>query len=73
MDSTDEFELVAELTPGSLKIRVTDHGRSKKAPRAQTAEYQGPGGMGLRVVQAIAQRWGAERLNGMHVWAELAI
>jgi anti-sigma regulatory factor (Ser/Thr protein kinase) len=70
-DPTEEIEIVAEYLPDGLRIEVTDGGRSGNAPAPRTAEYSGPGGMGLRVVQAIARGWGTEQCNGTRVWAEL--
>ncbi len=31
------------------------------------------GGFGLRIVQQVSRRWGAEHPNGQRVWAELAL
>jgi anti-sigma regulatory factor (Ser/Thr protein kinase) len=70
-DPSEEIEVVAEFLPDALRIAVTDAGRSGSTPAPRAAEDFAPGGMGLRVVQAIARGWGAERLGGMRVWAEL--
>ena len=32
-----------------------------------------PGGLGLHVVAALAETWGAEAANGRRVWAELPL
>jgi anti-sigma regulatory factor (Ser/Thr protein kinase) len=71
-EPTEEVEVVAEAIPGSLRIIVTDPGRSNSAPTLATRP-PGPGSFGLRVVEAVARRWGAERCEGLRVWAELAL
>jgi anti-sigma regulatory factor (Ser/Thr protein kinase) len=71
-DPDQEIEVVAELLPDGLRIEVTDGGRSQSTPAPRAADHSGPGGMGLRVVQAVARGWGAERCHGTRVWAELA-
>lgn len=70
-DPNEEIEIVAEFVGDRLRIVVADVGRSDKAPVPRAAEYPGPGGMGLRVVDVIAQGWGSERRDGMRVWVEL--
>ena len=70
-DPNEEIEIVAEVLPDRLRIEVTDGGRSDNTPVPRADEYAGPGGIGLRVVQAIAHGWGTERGNGTRVWAEL--
>jgi anti-sigma regulatory factor (Ser/Thr protein kinase) len=72
-DSSDEVELLAELVPGALRLAVIDNGRSGEAPKRRDRDPLTPGGMGLRVVESIARRWGAERCGQVRVWAELAL
>ena len=31
------------------------------------------GGWGLRIVDALCERWGEERDDGYHVWAEISL
>lgn len=71
-ESTDELEVVAELTPDALLITVTDPGLSGCAPRPRD-DSVGSGGFGLRIVERIARRWGSEKRDGLRVWAELAL
>lgn len=71
-DPTDQLEVVAELTPRGVLIAVTDVGRSDSTPTGRAA-YASAGGLGLRVVEALARRWGTERRGGVRVWAELAL
>jgi anti-sigma regulatory factor (Ser/Thr protein kinase) len=56
---------------GGVEIRVTDGG-SEVAPRVLTADPDATSGRGLRIVQALACRWGFEpEGRGQCVWAEL--
>ncbi len=72
-DPSEEIELVAELGRGALRLVVTDPGHSDRRPTVRGAEYPGPGGRGLRVVEALAGRWGRERRGGTVVWVELPV
>lgn len=69
----DDFELWAERTSDSLRITVLDIGRSGMEPVRRHPDPTRPGGMGLAVIEQVAQRWGAERDGQLRVWAELAI
>jgi anti-sigma regulatory factor (Ser/Thr protein kinase) len=69
----DEVEVVAELTPGGVLIAVTDPGRSGGTPARMAAGSTWGGGLGLRIVEHLARRWGAERRDGLRVWAELPL
>jgi len=70
-EPSEEVEVIAETFPGSLRIIVTDPGRSNDAPTLKPRP--GPGSFGLRVVEEVARRWGAERGEGLQVWAELQL
>lgn len=67
----EELEVVAELTSEAVLIAVTDVGRSEKTPTLRDAMRDG--GFGLGIVEAVACRWGAERRDGLRVWAEIAL
>ncbi|MBV9951505.1 MAG: ATP-binding protein [Acidimicrobiia bacterium] len=56
---------------GVVRIEVTDHGDGwPEVPRRE--EVVSGGGMGLNLVAALSDRWGAtERPGGKVVWAEL--
>jgi anti-sigma regulatory factor (Ser/Thr protein kinase) len=71
--SGDEIELKAELVPEGVRIAVTDTGRSNSEPAVRAGDQNGPGGFGLRVVQALGRRWGARRNGGLCVWVELPL
>jgi anti-sigma regulatory factor (Ser/Thr protein kinase) len=72
-DPQEEIELVADRVPAGIRIEVADAGRSGRTPRVKRADDGSPGGIGLRLVHALARRWGADRQDGVRVWAELAI
>jgi anti-sigma regulatory factor (Ser/Thr protein kinase) len=57
----------------ALVISVRDPGASGGRAEMVEGDRGGYGGFGLRVVDAVAQRWGAERSEGYRVWAELAL
>jgi anti-sigma regulatory factor (Ser/Thr protein kinase) len=69
----EDFEVRAELIPAGLRIEVTDQGHSSSTPAPRRGNSLVPGGMGLRVVERLARRWGSERDDQLVVWAELAL
>ena len=69
----DELLLQAERTAAGVRIAVTDSGRSQSVPAPREGNRREPGGMGLRLVEAVARRWGSERDGSVRVWAELAL
>ena len=70
----DELRINAQLGPGGLTISVHDPGLADLGPRLRVSEDSPePGGMGLRIIQELARRWGAERPDGHRLWAELAL
>jgi anti-sigma regulatory factor (Ser/Thr protein kinase) len=52
-------------------ISVRDPGWSGRALAALSDTVEVGGGLGLMIVDALARRWGADRDQGYHVWAEL--
>jgi two-component sensor histidine kinase len=68
----DEFLTVRVTRDGWLRIHVLDPGASGRS--AEIAEQPLElGGLGLKVVEAVARRWGTERREGGYaVWADLA-
>lgn len=60
-----------ELTgSGRLYLAVTD--RSSKLPVLRQADHSDESGRGLRIVDALCERWGVEELRtGKRVWARL--
>ena len=69
----DELEVLAVRIPDGVRIAVRDGGHSGRVPVRRPRAPLEPGGMGLRVVETIARRWGSERGGGLSVWAELAL
>jgi anti-sigma regulatory factor (Ser/Thr protein kinase) len=67
----EQIEVVARRDRSSLRITVSDPGRSRTQPVVR--ERADAGGLGLRLVQALARRWAVEHNERTHVWAELAL
>jgi anti-sigma regulatory factor (Ser/Thr protein kinase) len=72
-DSSEEIELLVQIEPTLVRLVITDPGRCTTTPTLAGAEHRPYGGMGLRIVEALAQRWGSEQLAGTAVWAELSL
>jgi anti-sigma regulatory factor (Ser/Thr protein kinase) len=69
-----EIELVAELVHDGLRIAVTDRFNSAEIiPSLRLASEVRPQGLGLRIIQAVSRRWGAERFEGRRMWAVVPI
>nr|WP_246324150.1 ATP-binding protein [Petropleomorpha daqingensis] len=65
------FTLELELADGWLRVAVVDG--SSVLPVVRELNAERPRGRGLRLVQAIAERWGCdEHDGGKRVWFELA-
>lgn len=63
------FEVHA-VVDGSVRVEVTDDGPGW--PRVVHAPPDAGGGRGLRIVDELATRWGAERLDhGKRIWFEV--
>lgn len=62
--------LQVNLTEPALRVSVTDV--SLDGPRLREPMAEEPGGHGLRLLAAVADRWGTEqRPGGKQVWFEL--
>lgn len=56
-----------------VTVRVTDGGAPNRAPALRAVGADAVDGRGLRIVAALADRWGQERDGlGQSVWAELS-
>ena len=65
------FRLAVDQADHHVRIEVADQGAGWPTPTT-TAPMPTYGGMGLHLVEALADRWGAtERPDGKLVWAEL--
>ena len=63
--------LELELSDGWLRIAVADGSSVRPVVRELDSDH--PRGRGLRMIQAIADRWGAEDHNGgKRVWLEMS-
>lgn len=71
--SGDTIEVRVSRGSRRLVISVRDPGVSGGNAEMAEGDRRGYGGFGLRVVDAVASRWGAERDEGYRVWAELAL
>ncbi len=64
------FRLSVDEDQRRVRIAVTDHGPGW--PQAVGLDLTRPGGMGLRLVDALTDRWGTSAQDdGKTVWAEL--
>jgi anti-sigma regulatory factor (Ser/Thr protein kinase) len=68
----DHLWVHVTLRDGRLCISVRDPGRSGQVAKPRRAN-DAFGGLGLRLVEQLSQRWGTERNGGQRVWAELAV
>ncbi|HWG94645.1 MAG TPA: ATP-binding protein, partial [Mycobacteriales bacterium] len=60
------------LPGGGVRLEVVD-GHAGRVPVVRQPDADAEGGRGLVIVQALAARWGSERLSaGKRVWCELA-
>ena len=58
---------------GALRVECVD-GRGATPPRVQDPDEEAEGGRGLVLVQALAARWGSDRLTaGKSVWFEIDV
>jgi anti-sigma regulatory factor (Ser/Thr protein kinase) len=70
---TDQrIQVSANLDRDTLLISVHDPGASGEEAVPGSPSDSRAGGRGLQIVDQLARRWGAERPDGYHVWAELA-
>ena len=69
----DEFVTVRVSRDGRFRIVVLDPGASGQSAEISDRPIE-LGGLGLKVVEQLAARWGTERRNdGYRVWAELEL
>jgi anti-sigma regulatory factor (Ser/Thr protein kinase) len=72
-DATEEIEVKAELVSDMVRIVVKDRHRSRSEPALRDGEANIPGAIGLRVIETLGRRWGAEHGEGLSVWVELPL
>ncbi|SOD71061.1 anti-sigma regulatory factor (Ser/Thr protein kinase) [Jatrophihabitans sp. GAS493] len=67
------IEVAWDLRDDAVVLRVTDGGGAETPHVRETGTFES-GGRGLRIVQALADRWGVIRSDATStVWAELAL
>jgi anti-sigma regulatory factor (Ser/Thr protein kinase) len=69
------IHLLARTAEECAYVEVCDTGRSGATPRRRDGEVPvlEPGGLGLKLVEEMADRWGVtQRAHGTCVWFELA-
>jgi anti-sigma regulatory factor (Ser/Thr protein kinase) len=71
-DDTHSVHVAIHRERGAIVISVRDPGSPGRTPAAFSEAVEIGGGLGLVIVDALARRWGADRDEGYHVWAELA-
>jgi anti-sigma regulatory factor (Ser/Thr protein kinase) len=65
------IRLIADLTPSGVRVEVYD-GNCDAFPAVRDIAPDAPGGRGLRLVDALADRWGTlESGDGKCVWFEI--
>ena len=69
-DPKSSIELSLEYEDESLRVEVLDAGRGFVA-EADVPRSRREGGMGLHLVEMLAERWGVERRDGTCVWFEI--
>jgi anti-sigma regulatory factor (Ser/Thr protein kinase) len=69
----DDLKVSASRRGDRLTVSVRDPGLSgsRAGPRSPTDPQIG--GWGLQIVDALCARWGEDRGDGYHVWAELSL
>ncbi|MCU1483639.1 MAG: domain S-box protein [Actinomycetia bacterium] len=68
--ATGPFRISVEPLDGAVRIVVTDG--SEQEPVVQAPDTERPGGRGVYLVDALASRWGVQRMTGgKAVWFEL--
>jgi two-component sensor histidine kinase len=70
--SGDELDVCLSRCERGYLLAVTDPGRSGQTADPAPPRPPGEGGFGLRIVAALAARWGQTRASGYQVWAEVA-
>ena len=68
----EPIRLVADITSSGIRVEVYD-GNSDAFPAIRDIRPDAPGGRGLRLVDALADRWGTTEVagDGKFVWFEI--
>jgi anti-sigma regulatory factor (Ser/Thr protein kinase) len=72
LHTSEELELTICADDERLHVEVVDH--SERLPTVQHPDADAPGGRGLLIIEAVADRWGVDvRAAGKAVWFEVLI
>jgi anti-sigma regulatory factor (Ser/Thr protein kinase) len=66
-----DLQVSASRHAGRLTLSVRDPGLSGGSAESAPPAKRQVGGWGLRIVEALCERWGEERGDGYRVWAEI--
>lgn len=69
---SDDLDVCLSRCERGYLLAVTDPGRSGQTAHRAAPRPPGEGGLGLRIVDTLAARWGQARERGYQVWAEVA-
>jgi anti-sigma regulatory factor (Ser/Thr protein kinase) len=67
------LRLALTVDGGCVRILVDQPGRSAGSAHPRHLSELTDAGVGLMIVDALVQRWGAERDDGYRFWAEIAL
>jgi len=70
-DDDSYVRLLLEGTKPGLHVEVENPNHRPGMPARRTADLSGGGGIGLNLVDTLANRWGVRRLPHTAVWFEL--
>jgi hypothetical protein len=71
-DPSDRLLLMVRLTPDRVRVELSGAVPAETVERALRSRVSPSlGGYGLRILDRTAQRWGAERADGLTLWFEL--
>jgi anti-sigma regulatory factor (Ser/Thr protein kinase) len=71
-DRSDRLDVRLSRCERGYLFAVTDPGNSGRRADLAPERPAGEGGLGLRIVEMLAARWGQVRGRGYQVWAEIA-
>jgi anti-sigma regulatory factor (Ser/Thr protein kinase) len=70
-DADAALHLRVDGRPPALRVEVADPGHRRARVRPRGADLDGGGGLGLQIVDRIADRWGVADGPGTRVWFEV--
>jgi anti-sigma regulatory factor (Ser/Thr protein kinase) len=70
LDEEEAIVMKVRLLPGAVRVEVLDRGGGFPEPPEAPGDDHG---YGLKLIDRLADRWGAERAAETRVWAEFAL